>query len=60
MYGGKFFFMAPFFTVLYWGSIGFIVVQLERGLHGIEPIIVANFPTKKYSDAFFSSEETAQ
>lgn len=33
---------------------------LERGLHGIEPVIVANFPTKKYSDAFTPSCETAQ
>ncbi|KAL3520843.1 hypothetical protein ACH5RR_018992 [Cinchona calisaya] len=29
---------------------------LERGLHGLEPVIFANFPTKKYSDAFFSGE----
>uniref|UniRef100_M1C5R8 RING zinc finger protein n=1 Tax=Solanum tuberosum TaxID=4113 RepID=M1C5R8_SOLTU len=30
---------------------------LERGLHGLEPLAVANFPTKKYSDAFFSFAE---
>ncbi|KAK9282794.1 hypothetical protein L1049_011015 [Liquidambar formosana] len=33
---------------------------LERGLHGLEPPVVANFPTKKYSDEFFSSAEGAQ
>lgn len=38
----------------------FLVVQLERGLHGLEPLVVANFPTKKYSDQFFSSAEDTQ
>ncbi|XP_050212142.1 RING-H2 finger protein ATL38-like [Mercurialis annua] len=33
---------------------------LERGLHGLEPVIVANFPTKKYSDDLFSASEDAQ
>lgn len=33
---------------------------LERGLHGLEPVVIASFPTKKYSDAFFSSSEDAQ
>ncbi|CAN6703643.1 unnamed protein product [Malus baccata var. baccata] len=33
---------------------------LERGLHGVEPVVKANFPTKKYSDAFFSAVEDAQ
>uniref|UniRef100_A0A5B6ZJT2 RING-type E3 ubiquitin transferase n=1 Tax=Davidia involucrata TaxID=16924 RepID=A0A5B6ZJT2_DAVIN len=33
---------------------------LERGLHGLEPLVVANFPTKKYSDAFFSTSEDTQ
>ncbi|XP_040995286.1 RING-H2 finger protein ATL8-like isoform X1 [Juglans microcarpa x Juglans regia] len=33
---------------------------LERGLHGLEPVVVANFPTKKYSDEFFSVAEDAQ
>ncbi|KAL6289398.1 hypothetical protein ACE6H2_006908 [Prunus campanulata] len=33
---------------------------LERGLHGVEPVVVANFPTKKFSDAFFSAVEDAQ
>ncbi|KAM7526818.1 hypothetical protein LguiA_016720 [Lonicera macranthoides] len=33
---------------------------LERGLHGLEPLVVANFPTKKYSDPYFSSAEDAQ
>lgn len=37
-----------------------IMVQLERGLHGVEPVVVANFPTKKFSDAFFSAVEDAQ
>ncbi|KAL9674723.1 hypothetical protein QQ045_002922 [Rhodiola kirilowii] len=26
---------------------------LERGLHGLEPVVVGNFPTKKYKDEFF-------
>ncbi|KGN46024.1 RING-H2 finger protein ATL8 [Cucumis sativus] len=33
---------------------------LERGLHGVEPMVVANFPTKKYSDDYFSSMQNAQ
>ncbi|XP_022993424.1 putative RING-H2 finger protein ATL71 [Cucurbita maxima] len=33
---------------------------LERGLHGLEPLVVANFPTKKYSDEYFSSMRNSQ
>ncbi|XVE68618.1 hypothetical protein DITRI_Ditri09bG0082900 [Diplodiscus trichospermus] len=33
---------------------------LERGLHGLEPVVVANFPTKKYSDECFLATEDAQ
>jgi hypothetical protein len=33
---------------------------LERGLHGLEPLVVANFPTKKYSDPYFSSADDGQ
>ncbi|KAF6148051.1 hypothetical protein GIB67_024226 [Kingdonia uniflora] len=33
---------------------------IERGLHGLEPVVVANFPTKKFSDECFSSSEDAQ
>ncbi|TMW92766.1 hypothetical protein EJD97_012586 [Solanum chilense] len=33
---------------------------LERGLHGLEPVAVANFPTKKYGEVFFTSAEDAQ
>ncbi|XP_048231514.1 RING-H2 finger protein ATL38-like [Ricinus communis] len=33
---------------------------LERGLHGLEPVIVANFPTKKYSADLFLASEDAQ
>ncbi|CAN4126471.1 unnamed protein product [Withania somnifera] len=33
---------------------------LERGLHGLEPLAVANFPTKKYADVFLTSAEDAQ
>ncbi|XWS08127.1 hypothetical protein CRYUN_Cryun41cG0053100 [Craigia yunnanensis] len=33
---------------------------LERGLHGLEPAVVANFPTKKYSDECFSATKVAQ
>ncbi|KAF5742598.1 RING/U-box superfamily protein isoform 1 [Tripterygium wilfordii] len=33
---------------------------LERGLNGLEPVVYANFPTKKYSDSFFSSTEDTQ
>ncbi|KAI4352607.1 hypothetical protein L6164_006843 [Bauhinia variegata] len=34
--------------------------MLERGFHGLEPVAVANFPTKKYSDEFFSGTENSQ
>ncbi|XAR52280.1 hypothetical protein NMG60_11020257 [Bertholletia excelsa] len=34
--------------------------MLERGVRGLEPHVIATFPTKKYSDAFFSSPEDAQ
>lgn len=33
---------------------------MERGLHGVEPVAVANFPTKKYNDPFFSASEDTQ
>ncbi|XP_044460626.1 RING-H2 finger protein ATL32-like [Mangifera indica] len=33
---------------------------LERGFHGLEPVTIANFPTKKYSDQFFAAVEDAQ
>ncbi|KAK6929089.1 Zinc finger, RING-type [Dillenia turbinata] len=33
---------------------------LERGLHGLDPLAVAKFPKKKYSDEYFSSSEDAQ
>ncbi|XP_021769432.1 RING-H2 finger protein ATL38-like [Chenopodium quinoa] len=33
---------------------------LERGVHGVDPPIVANFPAKKYGDAYFSSAESGQ
>lgn len=33
---------------------------LERGMHGVEPPIVANFPAKKYGDEYFSSAESGQ
>ncbi|KAJ4843766.1 hypothetical protein Tsubulata_034601 [Turnera subulata] len=33
---------------------------LERGLHGLEPVVVSNFPTKKYNDELFSAAEDAQ
>ncbi|XP_052187864.1 RING-H2 finger protein ATL8-like isoform X1 [Diospyros lotus] len=32
----------------------------ERGVNGLEPVVIANFPTKKYSDACFSSSEDVQ
>ncbi|PIA39177.1 hypothetical protein AQUCO_02700391v1 [Aquilegia coerulea] len=35
-------------------------VTLERGFHGLEPVVVANFPTKKFSDEFFSSSDETQ
>ncbi|OWM70282.1 hypothetical protein CDL15_Pgr026132 [Punica granatum] len=34
--------------------------KLERGLHGLEPVVVSNFPTKKYSDEFFSTIDDTQ
>ncbi|XAR64957.1 hypothetical protein NMG60_11008865 [Bertholletia excelsa] len=33
---------------------------LERGLHGLEPLVVANFPTKKYGDIPSNSSEDTQ
>ncbi|KAI3799635.1 hypothetical protein L1987_34934 [Smallanthus sonchifolius] len=33
---------------------------LERGVHGAEPFVAASFPTKKYSDPFFSCAKDAQ
>ncbi|XP_060212515.1 RING-H2 finger protein ATL10-like [Lycium barbarum] len=33
---------------------------LERGSNGLEPHAFANFPTKKYSDAFFTCAEDTQ
>ncbi|KAL8533261.1 hypothetical protein ACS0TY_009590 [Phlomoides rotata] len=33
---------------------------LERGLHGLEPLVVANFPTKIYRDLCLTSKENAQ
>ncbi|KAL8162092.1 hypothetical protein V2J09_013581 [Rumex salicifolius] len=33
---------------------------LERGLHGLEAPVLANFPAKKYGDEYFSSLENAQ
>lgn len=36
------------------------IIQLERGLHGVEPVAVAKFPTKKYNDPFFPAMEDAQ
>ncbi|XP_057789389.1 putative RING-H2 finger protein ATL36 [Salvia miltiorrhiza] len=33
---------------------------LERGLNGIEPLVVANFPTRKYRDLCLTSKENAQ
>ncbi|GLT66725.1 hypothetical protein SLA2020_390770 [Shorea laevis] len=34
--------------------------MLERGLHGVEPVVVANFPTKKFNDERFCGTEDAQ
>ncbi|KAF3628279.1 putative ribosome biogenesis protein TSR3 -like protein [Capsicum annuum] len=42
------------------GSSLLQICKLERGLHGLEPLAVANFPTKKYSDAFFTFAEDTQ
>ncbi|KAL4386140.1 hypothetical protein GQ457_09G027890 [Hibiscus cannabinus] len=33
---------------------------LERGVHGLEPVAVANFPTKNYGDECFSTSDDAQ
>lgn len=33
---------------------------LERGIRGAEPLVAASFPTKKYSDPFFSCAKDAQ
>lgn len=34
--------------------------MLERGLHGLEPVVVGSFPTKKYSDEFFAAAKDTQ
>ncbi|KAK9061331.1 hypothetical protein SSX86_018511 [Deinandra increscens subsp. villosa] len=34
--------------------------SLERGIRGAEPYLVASFPTKKYSDPFFSQAKDSQ
>ncbi|XP_057462540.1 RING-H2 finger protein ATL66-like [Actinidia eriantha] len=34
--------------------------MLERGLHGLEPLVIAKFPKQKCNDAFFGSSEDAQ
>ncbi|GAB4855142.1 hypothetical protein Ancab_023772 [Ancistrocladus abbreviatus] len=36
------------------------LTSLERGLHGLEPLVVASFPAKKYGDQYFASAESAQ
>ncbi|CAN0900632.1 RING-H2 finger protein ATL32 [Linum grandiflorum] len=33
---------------------------LERGYHGLDSIVVANFPTKEYNNELFSAKEDAQ
>ncbi|KAI3470573.1 hypothetical protein Pfo_027236 [Paulownia fortunei] len=33
---------------------------LERGVHGLEPLVVANFPAKKYRELCLASKENAQ
>ncbi|KAK8999243.1 hypothetical protein V6N11_070419 [Hibiscus sabdariffa] len=40
--------------------VTFGMVQLERGVHGLEPVAVANFPTKNYGDECFSASDDAQ
>ncbi|GAB2229418.1 hypothetical protein Droror1_Dr00023558 [Drosera rotundifolia] len=34
--------------------------SMERGLHGLEPVVIASFPVKKYSNVYFSSAVNAQ
>lgn len=34
--------------------------QLERGIHGLEPVVVASFPTKKFGDQLISSGRETQ
>ncbi|GAB2301709.1 hypothetical protein Dimus_036289 [Dionaea muscipula] len=34
--------------------------SLERGFHGLEPVLIANYPVKKYKDEYFSSADSAQ
>ncbi|MED6216931.1 hypothetical protein PIB30_012659 [Stylosanthes scabra] len=36
------------------------LTMMERGWHGLERTTVAKFPTKKYSDKFFSAAENSQ
>ncbi|GAB2222634.1 hypothetical protein Droror1_Dr00016754 [Drosera rotundifolia] len=34
--------------------------SLERGLHGLEPVLISNFPVKMYCDDYFSAAGNAQ
>ncbi|KAE8721552.1 Gag protease polyprotein [Hibiscus syriacus] len=34
--------------------------MLERGTHGLEPVVVANFPTKNFCEECFSADKDAQ
>ncbi|KAF9591148.1 hypothetical protein IFM89_002103 [Coptis chinensis] len=36
------------------------LTMIERRIHGIEPVVVAAFPTKKFGDEFFSTGEDSQ
>ncbi|XP_020112027.1 E3 ubiquitin-protein ligase ATL6-like [Ananas comosus] len=33
---------------------------MERGIHGLEPVVVASFPTKKFGDEYSQSEQDTQ
>ena len=52
--------MVIFICIGFISNITFSCVQMERGCHGLERTAVAKFPTKKYSDKFFSAAENSQ
>lgn len=40
--------------------VKFSMVQLDRASNGLEPVVVAKFPIKKYTDDSFLTAEDAQ
>jgi len=38
--------------------MNFLLKQLDHGLHGLEPLVVASFPTEEFRDHFSSGQDT--